>query len=272
MRSECLSHAIARQLAGNSQSQSEKLLILGVELFDEQVHRSVAAVAGPCENRAPRRFQFPRLGNIGPANLVVNLDRLGQTPLAHAALGAQDAPFGDGRAHVRFRARESLTQRLRRRVIADAAERDCSGRGHFRVVDAEQRRQVARRVGATAHADRIDRPHQQPAFERSSRLDQRRIDGRIGNRFQRDPRPGGELRIGKQFGQLGHALRGTMDRELLASERLLRRRRSAKRFDEIRLINCGNLGRHCQTSDREHRDKRDAAGDERCFIHDHAYE
>ena len=116
------------------------------------------------ENRAARRLEHSLPGNIGLADFVVDLRRLGRVAFGQETLGAQDAAFGDRRADADRARRPALAAAAWRRGIADAPQGHGSGRGDFGIFVLQAAGQEIDGARVAADADRIDHADEQSAL------------------------------------------------------------------------------------------------------------
>jgi hypothetical protein len=157
---------------------------------------------------------------------------------------AQDAAVGHRRADRRGRARQQGRQGLGSLLAADAAQGFGGGRRDVRVGTLEFSQKTGDRLGVAADAEGIDCADQQASLQFALRLAQRILRGRVGNRFQSDARPRGQLRISQQGGQGRDRVLRAADGQALAGDRLLGRRSSRlEQLDQLALLVRGrNLG------------------------------
>ena len=194
------------------------------------------------ENGAPHALEDALLGGIRPADQVVEPHGLAAVSLGQELLRAQDAALGHRADDGRWRFGERRRQDRALGEAADAAQRHGRGRRHLGIGVLKPIDHLEAGRGVALHANRVDHPDQLPPPNSAQRLAQRLGRRRIVDRFQGDAGPGVQLAIGQQGGQRGHGLLVAVDGQLLAGQRLLRRRAGAERLDQRSLPLAGRRG------------------------------
>ena len=196
-------HLAAGQLAGGAQSEGEQRLVGRLQLLDQQRHagRSRARIAPRVASRI-RCF-----GHVGLADGVVELARP-RSPCPRPATSRRrgcsprrppSGPRPARRPAIAPGPWRPPAPPMRPRATA-AAEATSASASFSRAIEAVDR------LGVAADADRVDHADQQPALQLAHGLAQRVVGGRIGNRLQGDPRPGGKFLVGQQRRQGRHGV------------------------------------------------------------------
>ena len=186
----------AQAARGPCSGRVETTLVVRAKLLDQQ--RDPVGLAG--QNRAASRFEDILLGNFGLADFVVDLRRFVRLSVGQQTLGAQDAAFGNRRTDLGGRAGQRSAQRLgRRRHLPMRPRATAAADGDLGILVLQMRGQGIDGGIIAANADRVDRADQQLPLSESIALRKRFVGFRTGNRFQRDPRPRGQLLVGQQL-------------------------------------------------------------------------
>ena len=191
----------------------------------QQFHQQRNPRSLPREDQSAGRLQLALPGHLRATDRLIQLRGGGTLAGGEQAFGAQDAAVG----HVRLDRCRGLRQCGNQRRCGIISANPPQGVGdradHQRVGRLELGHQGGHRFCIAEDAQRVYRADEQVSLERVQRRTQGIRRSRIGNRLQRDPRPGRQLRVGQQRGKRGHRVLVAVNRQALAGDRLLGGRR-----------------------------------------------
>ena len=191
----------------------------------QQFHQQRNPRSLPREDQSAGRLKLALAGHFRVADRFIQFCGGIALTGGEQALGAQDAAVGHLGPSGGRGSRQSGNQR-RRRGLATNPPQGVGGRAdHQRIGRLELGHQRGHRFRIAEDAQRVDRADEQVSLKRVQRRPQGIRRSRIGNRLQRDPRPGRELRVGQQRGERGDGVLVAVNRQAFAGDRLFGRRR-----------------------------------------------